>query len=444
MKITRRDFLTASAATAALAAAGCGKKKPTARKPNIILIMADDIGYECFGAYGSKQYQTPVLDGLAANGIKFVHCYSTPLCTPSRVQIMTGRYNNRNYKAFGYLDVHEKTFGNMLKDAGYKTCITGKWQLNGVRVFPNADDRDRPAHFGFDEYCLWQLTKHRRQGERYSDPLIVQNGETLTGLEDKYGPDIFCDYAMDFMERNQKSPFFLYMPMALTHCPFWPTPDSPEWKDPKARRPGHEYKGDPKFFPDMVRHMDKIVGRITKKLDELGLRENTVVMFTSDNGTDKPIVSQLGDRSIEAGKGQMTDAGTRVPLIVSWPGTAPKGKVCEDLVDFSDFLPTMAALAGAQVPTDRIIDGQSFLPQLKGEKGNPRDWIFCHYWGKFARTPEGTREFVRNQRWKLYDDGKLYDVAADPLEQNPLEEISGEALAVKTQFETVFKKVRMP
>ena len=136
--------------------------------PNIILIMADDMGYECLSCNGGLSYSTPMLDELAASGIRFTNCYQ-PLCTPSRVKIMTGKYNFRNYEYFGYLDETEFTFGTLMKEAGYATCIAGKWQLNGLSYnLPGYDDNSRPHLFGFDEYCLWQLTVPGNKGSRYA------------------------------------------------------------------------------------------------------------------------------------------------------------------------------------------------------------------------------------------------------------------------------------
>ncbi len=203
----------------------CEKKE---QLPNIVLILADDMGYECLGCNGSTEYQTPNLDRLAAEGIRFEHCYSQPLCTPSRVKIMTGQYNFRNYEDFGYLNPNQKTFANLLKDAGYATCIAGKWQLNGLnRNNPGNQDVNRPFHFGFDEYCLWQLHHQKKDGERYADPLITQNGKDLPRKSDLYGPQIFADYICDFIDRKSDKPFFVYYPMVLVHDPFVPTPDSP-------------------------------------------------------------------------------------------------------------------------------------------------------------------------------------------------------------------------
>jgi len=423
-KTNRRQFLNLVAggtAATLIPSTGCnsalGRQQSSKlpKKPNIILIMADDLGYECLGCYGSASYKTPVLDELARTGMRFDNCYSQPLCTPSRVKIMTGKSNARNYTKFGNFDFTQKTSAHLLKRAGYDTCIVGKWQLMGRGL-------DGPYDAGFDEYCLWHMEDiHAPKGSRYRDPKIIQNRKLLKGLEGKYGPDIFTDYICDLLQRHKSEnskPFFLYFPMALTHAPFEPTPDSPEWNRAKV-------KNSPKFFTDMVAYMDKIIGRIVTKLDELGLRENTLLLFTGDNGTPRPITSRMKDgRSIPGGKGLTTDAGTHVALIANFKGTIPPGRVCSDLVDFSDFLPTLANAAGASIPAEAKIDGRSFLPQLLGKKASPRDSMFCWY----RRNPGDTLfRFARDKRFKLYDKGnhpragKLYDVKADPLEKTPIE-----------------------
>lgn len=206
-KLKRRAFLKSMSVGAAsfyLSGMAC-KRIPIAKKPNIILIMADDFGYECLGCNGSTSYKTPVLDDLARTGVRFQHCYATPLCTPSRVQIMTGKYNFRNYTEFGSLKPGEKTFAHHLKDAGYTTCVVGKWQLAGHYSGSNYKGiGTQPEKAGFDEHCLWQVTK---LGNRYWDPVIQQNGTMRLDLRDKYGPDICTDYINDFIERNKSKPF---------------------------------------------------------------------------------------------------------------------------------------------------------------------------------------------------------------------------------------------
>ena len=415
------------------------RMEQTPRKPNIILIMTDDMGYECLSTYGSASYHTPHLDKLAANGVRFDHCYSQPLCTPSRVKIMTGKYNFRNYTAFGHLDPREKTFGNMLKEAGYSTAIAGKWQLNGISggKMPGWDDTSRPHHFGFDEYCLWQLHNTRAEGERYANALIVQNGKQLPRHKDKYGPQMIFEFVVDFIERKKDKPFFVYYTMNLVHDPFWPTPDSKDWQDPEKR-----HHADTAYFRDMVSFADKIVGRLMDKLDQAGLTENTLVIFTGDNGTNKNIVSKMKDgRVIAGGKGTMTDAGTRVPLIAYWKGKSLKGNVNTDLVDFADFLPTLAAAAQVSIPKGQTVDGQSFLPQILGKPSTPKEYIYMFYepkWGKFEKGI-----FVRDKKYKLYSDGRFYDVQRDVLEAHPIDltRAEGEALAAGKKLKKVMDEM---
>ncbi len=215
----------ASAGALALLNTCASCKDQSEALPNIILIMADDMGYETTGFNGGLSYSTPVLDRLASEGIRFTNCYSQPLSTLSRVKMMTGKYNFRNYEHFGYLNPDEFTFGIMMKNAGYNTCIAGKWQLNGLnRNNPGNQDVSRPYNFGFYEYCLWQLHNTRAKGERYANPLITQNGEDLPRDKDAYGPDVFSNYINDFIDRNVNEKFFIYYPMVLPHDPFVPTP----------------------------------------------------------------------------------------------------------------------------------------------------------------------------------------------------------------------------
>ena len=395
-----------------------------AKKPNVILIMADDLGYEALGTYGAADYKTPELDRLAATGMKFNHCYSQPLCTPSRVQIMTGQYNFRNYTAFGILPKTEITFGHLLQDAGYATAIAGKWQLWGsnTKIPEDKGTGFMPDGAGFDEYCLWQVKKVKKLGERYADPFIDVNGDGGSTYENGYGPDVFTDFILDFIEAKKEEPFFVYYPMALTHDPFVPTPDSDGWE-------WDRYKKNTKHFGDMVEYMDKVVGQIVAKLEELGLRDDTLVIFTGDNGTKNTITSRMRDgRMIRGDKGQPTDGGTRVPLIANWPGVIDAGQVNDNLIDFSDFLPTLVELTGATPPEDRVLDGRSFLHQLKGDAGDAREWVFCHYDPKWGGR-ESAR-FARTQRWKLYGDGRFFDIENDVLEEKPLE-LSGVADEVK-------------
>ncbi|MCF7567925.1 sulfatase-like hydrolase/transferase [Sabulilitoribacter arenilitoris] len=391
----------------------CNKNNTT--KPNVILIMADDMGYECLSAFGSTSYKTPILDGLAANGILFNNCVSQPLCTPSRVKIMTGLYNYRNYDYFGHLKTRAHTFGNLMQDAGYTTCIAGKWQLNGLAYkneIKDWNDNKKPNKLGFDEYCLWQLTHGRKDGGRFANPLIEQNGKLLERNEDAYGPDIFSDYVVDFIERKKDTPFFVYYPMVLVHDPFVPTPDSEDWKYKEKR-----YKNDTIYFKDMVAYTDKIVGKITNKLKALKIQDNTIVIFVADNGTHYSIHSKTKERYVQGAKGNTTDGGTHVPLIVSWPNTIKKGRIHNALIEFNDFFATLSDITNQEVKND----GKSFYSLLMNENYKPRNNAFVHYtprWGK--RVNQYRNQFVRTLNYKLYQDGKYYNLKNDILETHPL------------------------
>jgi arylsulfatase A len=406
-----------------------GKKS---RTPNIILILADDMGKECLGTYGGT-YNTPNLDKLAAEGLKFNYGFSQPLCTPSRVQIMTGKYNYKNYVEFGYLDPNQKTFAHIAKEAGYKTCISGKWQLGA--------NNKLPAHFGFDQYCLWQLVYSRAQGERYANALIEQDGKVVRRSDDTYGPDIFTNYILDFIEKNKDNKFLAYYPMALVHDPFVPTPDSKSWKDGAEAR----HRRDTANFRDMVAYADKNVGRIIQKLKELGIYDNTIVIFTGDNGTGRSVITPMKDGSVvHGGKGLTLDRGHRVPLIVNYGAVKYKVHETDDLVDFTDILATIADVAQVKVPKDWDIDGRSIYPQIKGEKGNPRQWIFCHYSPLHgAEINKHSARFFRDHRYKLYHDGRFYDLLTDNEETNPIPEGQGspEAEAARKVFKAELAKV---
>jgi arylsulfatase A-like enzyme len=322
---------------------------------------------------------------------------------------MTGKYNFRNYTEFGALKPGEKTFAHYMRDSGYKTCVAGKWQLAGhYEGSQYKGIGTLPEEAGFDEHCLWQV---RQLGSRYWDPVIQQNGVIRDDCRSRYGPDVFAEFIIDFMERNRSDRFFLYYPMVLTHAPFVPTPDSSEGG-------GNPAQSNRAFFPDMVTYADKVVGRILTALDKLGLREKTLIVFTGDNGSPRGISSKMGDRVIQGGKGHTTAAGTHVSLIANWRGTVPGKQTCGDLVDFTDFVPTFMEISGKESPSIDDLDGRSFFPQLLGRKGNPRDWIYCHYdpkWGEWIKT-----RYAQTKKWKMYEDGVEYNLQSDPEERNPL------------------------
>jgi arylsulfatase A len=373
-------------------------------RANLIVIMADDLGFECLSANGGLSYETPHLDRLAATGVRFTNAHAQPLCTPTRVQVMTGQYNVRNYVGFGQLKRDEITFGNLLRDAGYATAIAGKWQLGRVA--------ELPKQFGFDEHVLWQ---HTRFAPRYPNPGLEVQSEPRDYTNGEYGPDLINAFALDFITKQAKDkskPFLLYYPMILPHFPHQATPDSAAW-DPKVR--GENKARNPAYFVDMVRYMDKMVGNVVAKLEELELRDNTLVLFVGDNGTNVDLRSRMHGYNVRGGKRFTTVRGTHVPMIANWPGRIMPS-VCGDLVDTTDFLPTLCEAAGVIPVVALPRDGRSFLPQLFGKKGNPREWIYCWY----SPRGEPLQVFAYDKKFKLYRTGALFDYRDDPLERRAL------------------------
>lgn len=378
----------------------------TAAKPNLIVIMADDLGAGELGAYGHRTHRTPNLDQLARTGVKFETAYTSPVCHPTRFTLMTGQYGFRtgvlNFSGSraGPPVKHEGadnitnhvTFGQVLKQAGYATALGGKWQLSGS--WPNV-----VREAGFDEHCIWGYREHyspedREKAQaaginfrsRYWHPSIQRNGQWLPTKPDDYGPHLFVGFLIDFIKAHRDRPFFLYYPMALTHGPWLPTPDT--------YKPGmNRERTNRANFQANVEYMDKIIGWIVRALDEAGVRDNTVIMFTGDNGTG-------GD-----GKSQATEKGARVPLIVNGPGIVKPRGTTMALADTSDVFPTLMELAGAKVPSTHIVDGRSFAPFLRGESETTREWIFAY---------QADRRILRTERWLLEDNsprhyGRLID-----------------------------------
>lgn len=389
-------------------------------RPNIILIMADDFGYECVTANGGESYQTPNLDRLAREGVRFEHCHVQPLCTPTRVQLMTGIYNIRNYLNFGTLLRTEQTFGHYFQEAGYATGICGKWQLGR--------EPDSPQHFGFQESCLWQ---HTRRPPRYANPGLEYNGVEKDFVQGEYGPDLVNNFALDFITRHKDQPFFLYYPMILTHDPFQPTPDSRNW-DPTTT--GETAKRNVKHFADMTAYMDKLIGKLDAHLQQHGVREQTLLIFIGDNGTQKTVTSRFQGQDYQGGKGTTTVRGTHVPLIVSWPSKIRAGRVQSELISSVDIVPTVCEAAGIRMK--KKIDGLSFLPQLLGQSAPSRTWLYS--WYSPRQQPNLTvKEFVFDQHYKLYRTGEFYHIANDPNEQHPIasSNTEGEAAAALSKLQ---------
>lgn len=394
----------------AMAAGTSGPRLPR----HIVLIMADDLGIEGLGCYGGTDYRTPRLDELASSGLRFTHAYSQPLCTPTRVQLMTGRYNHRNWQFFGIMPKGETTLGHLMKGFGFRTVIGGKWQLTSYDPpdFPGAAKRRgqgmHPRDAGFDEYSLHHAEHTEDAGSRYADPTFLRNGKLHT-VKGAYGEDVTVDFLLDFMARHRTEPVFVYYPMALPHHPMNPTPRSAVWSDPRRR-----LEKDDGHFKDMVEYTDTIVGRLVDGIGKLGLRDDTLILFYSDNGTDRRHTSHLGSLAVPGGKGLTTQSGIRVPLIAHWPRGTPAGQVSSQLVDASDFFPTLAALAGRVPPPGLQIDGRSFAAVLLGNQPpSPRE--ACFFWydprpgydkEKFSRAV-----FALDHDYKYFSDGRLYAIS---------------------------------
>ena len=380
---------------------------------NIIVIMADDAGHEVFGAYGSTQYSTPRLDAIAAAGARFEWAFSKPLCAPSRFAIMTGQSNVRNYTNWNTMLNSEYTFADLFSDADYATAVAGKWQLNLVGNI--GGHRTANVGRGFDTYCLYYYRwRNGVESSRYWEPLVACDGYFVDTAPSDYGPDMFVDFFLDFIESNQRRPFFVYYPMALPHRPFHNPPGGAcEATDVQCQ------------YQQMVTRMDDNVGRIYDKLETLDLLDNTLLLFTADNATPRMIISDLHGEVLYGEKGMPTDGGTRVPLIAHVPGQTGS-RVISDLIDITDIFPTVAEAAGIEVPSDHTLDGVSFWDRMQGDPGRPREWIYTYYWPQPSKPhhddPPTHPEiaYARGSRYKLYSTGELFDLQEDRFELFPL------------------------
>ncbi|MGB7343190.1 MAG: sulfatase-like hydrolase/transferase [Pirellulaceae bacterium] len=403
--------------------AHCEAQPISDNPPNIILIMADDVGIEGLGCYGGTSYKTPNLDSMASQGLRFTHAYSQPLCTPTRVQLMTGKYNHRNWISFGILDPKEKTFGHALSDAGYATGIFGKWQLQSYDPpdLPGAEKRRgtgmHPKDAGFGRYSLFHALDTEDKGSRYANPTLLEGnageGGELKTYDGQYGEDVWVQQILKFVDDNPRQPKFVYYPMALPHWPFQPTPNSEGWD------PSQPQETALKYAKDMIEYTDTAVGNLMKGLSERGMSENTIVLFYSDNGTHLDVRSNMQDgRVIAGGKATPRQTGIHVPLIAHWPGHIRPG-ICDDIVDASDFVPTLMELSGAKMPDDSPRDGISFAPRLLDQSGPHREAAFFWYDSRPGWDKERFRRhvFALNKTHKLFRDGRLFRLMNRPLEE---------------------------
>jgi len=391
------------------------------KKPNIIFIFADDIGYEAVNCYGGLDFKTPQLDRMAKDGLRFQSMYTSPVCTPSRVSMHTGLYTFR-HKHTGVLPVHVgtkkkvnfqamPTFAQQIRKNGYHTSLTGKWQLATMEVWPN-----HIKDAGFDSWCIWQIWRQGKKRPRHWNPCFNKDGKLMEGLEKRFGPDVLTDYVIEQMEYATKAnkPFFILHNELLPHWPVIDTPDDRKLK----RKPA---------LSGMISYMDKLVGRILDKVEKLGIRENTYVFFMGDNGTwDKdfknPKAGQKGEGKhtrhtikgpVNGGKAIHCDAGSHVPFLAWGPSSIPKNSVNEELVDVVDLFSTFCDLT----KTEHSIktDGRSFAPQIHGKDGPKREWTHQGWKGEENIFDGSFRYFVK--KGVLWDARKLpYEPVADKTE----------------------------
>ena len=403
-------------------------------KPNVILIMADDIGYEALSINGANDIRTPVLDSLAKNGINFKNAYSQPLCTPSRVKIMTGKPNYENYEYFTYLNPKEKTFGNLFQDNGYKTLVAGKWQLNGVQFkLDDYTDLKRPYTFGFDSYMLWWLAE---RGSRFANPVLVNNEKKIDTSIDDYGPEIVSDYIVDFINEHNNSPFFIYYPMMLVHDPFLPTPNSKDWENEQNRLNSNN----PEYFPEMVSYMDSTVGKIINALKNNNIDDNTIIIFLGDNGTDRKVFTKNNNVLVKGSKGLTNKYGTNVPLIISWSKLKKIKNEQTPLVDLIDFYSTFEDLLDVEKKTS---NGVSLLPLLLGENFDERKYITTYYNPMWGSLYKNRAVYIQNKKYKLYKSGSFYNYQLDPDEKYPLslKNLDESILNLYTEMDSILKKI---
>jgi arylsulfatase A-like enzyme len=401
-KRTRRDFC-ASLAAGAAGLALTGSRRPGApetppRPPNVVLIFMDDMGYADIGCYGATGYETPAIDRLAAEGMKFTDFYvPQAVCSASRAALLTGCYSERvgiqgalmPWATIG-LGPTERTLADVLRTRGYATACFGKWHLGHHRPF-------LPLQHGFDEYFglpysndMWPVDfdgKPATSGVKATYPPLplirgndqvgfvrtLADQDTLTGR--------YTSHALDFIDRNRRRPFFLYLPHSMVHIPLGAS----------SRFRGKSRTG---LYGDVMMEVDASVGAITDRLARHGLERDTLVIFTSDNGPWRNFGAHGGSPGpFREGKGTEFEGGVRMPCLVRWPGRVPGGSVTHRIGSTIDLLPTIAAAAGAALPPNRI-DGVSLLPILEGDAtANPRRQFFFYY-GRQLRA-------VRQDRWKL-------------------------------------------
>ena len=420
-------------------------------RPNILFIMVDDLGKDWISCYGAEGIETPRIDQLAKSGMLFHNAWSMPQCTPTRVALLTGQYpwrtgwvNHWDVPRWGvaYFDWQRyQTCAGLLKSAGYRTAIAGKWQINDFRLEPKALEKH-----GFDDWLVWTGFEagNRPSAERYMNA-YVHTREGSSTRKGKFGPDLYCDFLIDFMKKHRDEPMFLYHPMALTHGPLVTTPLQQKPITATGRERARQR------FAGMVRYVDHLVGRLLDTLEELQIRDRTIVIFTTDNGSPKKLVGRRKGLPPRGGKGTKWETGICQPFIVSCPGIVPEGAETWELTDFTDLLPTFADLGKAKLPKGLTIDGQSIAPLLTGKsKTSPRSWILSMGYGAAQLKADGVRgrepytdRVLRDKRYKAWvgsdrEIHALYDLQKDPGEsENLVESDRGDVVDAMKRFRSI-------
>jgi arylsulfatase A-like enzyme len=380
-------------ALAAFATTGATRsQRPSPRPPNFVVIFADDLGYADVGSFGATGYATPNLDRMAREGARLTDFYvAQAVCSASRAALLTGCYSNRvgiqgalDHRADYGISDSELTIAQILKPRGYATAIYGKWHLGHHPQF-------LPTRHGFDEYFglpysndMWPNHPTAAKGY-YPDLPLIENEKVVQLMPDQSRLTTwYTEHAVNFIEKNKDRPFFLYMPHTMPHVPLFVS---------------DKFKGKSKqgTYGDVIEEIDWSVGQVLDTLKRLDLDEQTLVIFTSDNGPWLSYGNHAGSaRPLREGKGTSFEGGVREPFVARWPGRIPAGSINREPAMTIDLLPTIARLAGAEVPTDRIVDGLDVWPLLSEgrEARSPHDALYF-YWGKELHA-------VRSGKWKLH------------------------------------------
>lgn len=414
--------------------------KATPERPNIVFILADDMGYGDLRCYGNQYIQTPNIDKLAATGTRFSQAYAgSGISSPSRCALMTGKNTGKSrirdnqcpvggrigikintngdttYLHRANLLPEDTTIATVLRTAGYRTCLVNKWHLDGY------DPMAAPNHRGFDEFYGWTISTPKSNGPYYYYPYYRFHGDSLINISEnehdahvRHNTEISTDDAIAFINREKDHPFFLYLAYDAPHEPYHI--DDTSWYDDEGN-----WSANTKRYAALVTHMDYNIGRVLGALDALGLRQNTLVIFASDNGA--AVMAPLKELNCGAGlkghKGQLYEGGIRVPLIVNQPGRVPVQNL-SNLVYFPDFMPTLAQITGSSKSLPRDIDGMDVSPLFYGKQiDTDNRYLYWEFPGK--------QRAIRHGEWKAESIGQghpveLYNIKEDPTEQNNLAE----------------------